>query len=317
MNILAPTGIGDVAWALHKVQSIRDAQDPGGTIDIHLVGGENQIDSRALDFVRRFNFVDSASMKPYNIHRDGSWFNDDGTYNYLEDGWYEFGGVRYCVLVPNAPLERGERLESWLPHYAINWDIFNEFNISGSEDEWAAQLASRMGPYCVFYPGPLNGNTEDGHNRNALWKPEDWVQLGHRIHDEYGLRIVVVGAPYDASYYQWLLGPAINGDADHWHSLIGQTNLGQLWSVTSRAKFVISYQAGVGIISTYLKTPTGIFWRGYGDSLSPTNFLSFSEKMASAWVPPSILNAGTHLPLIYGRHGVSYIMEQIKVRGWA
>jgi len=316
VKFLLPTGIGDSVWALHKCQSVRDSLDPGGTIDIALVGGENQIDSRALDFVRRFSFVSSAQMRSFNIHRDGSWFNKDGTYNYVEDGWYEFGSERYCVLVPNAPLERGERLETWLPHYAINWDIFDDFRITSAERKYADSLSASIGPYAVFYPGPLNGNTEDGHNRNALWKPEDWVTLGRRVHDELGLHIVVVGAPYDASYYQWLLGPALNGDMNWWHNLIGQTNLGQLWSVTSLAKFVISYQAGVGIISTYLGTPTGIFWRGFGDSISSTNFLSFNEAMASAWVPPKVLDAGTHLPLIYGRHDVSYIMDAILTRGW-
>ena len=317
MKFLLPTGIGDSVWALHKVQAIRDAHAPGDPIDIYLVGSEEGIDNRALDFVKRFTFVRSVSMRPYSIHREESRYKQDGTYNYIDDGFYEFGDERFCVLIPNAALERGERLESWLPHHAIRWDIWNDFTISSDERDYADQLSKRIGDYVVFYPGPLNGNTEFGHNRSALWRPEDWRDLGRSVYTEYGLKIVVVGAPYDASYWQWILSPLLQSSYEYWYNIIGQTNLGRLWSVTSRAKFVVSYQAGVGIISTYLGTPTAIWWRPYGDSIDPNDFLSFNEGMASAWVPPVVLDRGTHLPIYYGRHGVSHIMAETRRRGWA
>src|SRR5262249_4765816 len=153
----------------------------GGPINIALVGGQSQVDCRALDFVKRFTFVSSAVMKPFPIHKpDEDWIKRDGTYNYLEDGIYEFAGKRYVVLVPNAALERGERLETWLPHRKINWNIWDDFVITPQERRVGYDLLQRIGPYAVFYPGPLNGNTEDGHNRNALWKPQDWVELGQR-----------------------------------------------------------------------------------------------------------------------------------------
>jgi hypothetical protein len=316
MRFLLPTGIGDSVWALHKIEAIRDAHDPGGPIDVTLVGGTHHIDSRAVDFVKRFSFVTSVNVKPFRIHKDGPLTLSDGTYNYLDDGRYTFVDGQYCVLIPNAALERGERLESWLPHHNIRWSIFNDFNITDKEHEYASAIRERVGPYAVFYPGPLAGNTIDGHNRGPLWHPRDWVELGWRVFKELGLQIVVVGASYDKAYWDEMLVPPIGPHADFWHSIIGRTSLGELWGITERAKFVISYQAGVGIISTYLGTPTGIFWRPYGDSISPSLFLSFNEAMASAWVPPKVLDSGTHLPLIYGRHGVGYIMEQIRSRGW-
>src|SRR5882724_277649 len=317
MRVLCPTGIGDSVWALMKVQAIRDKLDPGGPIDISLVGANSGIDSRALDFVKRFSFVHSVNMQPYSIQAYGPLVHPDGTYNYIEDGWYEFNNERYCALIPNATLEKGIRLEDWLPQYQIDWNIFKQFHISNDERIFGRRLYDRIGPYAVFYPGPIHGNTIEGHNRGPIWKPEDWVQLGKRIHNELGLQIVLVGAPYDASYYDSILGPALNGNGHYYTNLIGKTNLGELWSVTSNSKFVISYQAGVGIISTYLGTPTGIFWRSQGDSISASGYLSFDERMASAWVPPSILEKGSHMPLIYGRHGVQYIMNQVRERGWA
>ena len=319
MKFILPTGIGDSVWGLHKCQAIRDAKDPNGPIEIYLVGADTGIDSRALDFVRRFDFVNHSAMKSIALHA-GSMFRPDGTYNYIEDGWYEFDGAgteKYCVLIPNAALEHGIRLEDWLPHYEINWNIWRHFKIDYIERVHAQEVYDQIGPFCVFYPGPLNGNTRDGHNRNAIWKPQDWVELGRRIHKEFGLHILVVGAHYDASYFDMLLEPELGHDKSYWTSVIGKTNLGELWALTGMSRFVISYQAGVGIISTYLGTPTGIFWRQHGDSINPHVLLTFNNAMASAWVPPAILKVGTHLPLYYGRDSVDSIQNEIRTRGWA
>ena len=315
MKVVLPTGIGDSVWALHKVEAIRDKLDPGGFIDVTLVGTSNIIDSRAQDFVRRFQFVNSVDMQPFSIHAPGPLTLPSGRYNYLDDGMYDFQGQQYCVLVPNAALEQGIRLEDWLPHYAINWDIFRMFHIEVIERVHAADVHQKIGDFAVFYPGPLAGNTKEGHNRNSIWKPRDWVELGKRIHEELGLHILIVGASYDMPYFELLLKPLLTG-YDWWTSAIGMTNLGELWALTDRSKFVVSYQAGVGIISTYRNTPTAIFWRQHGDSISQNFYLTFDEGMASAWVPPNILATGTHMPLYYGRCTPESILAEVRQRRW-
>lgn len=317
MRFLLPTGIGDSAWALMKIQSVA-ASLGVPRIDVSLACGKlSVIESRALDFVRRFRFVDSAQMLPgYALMRDPV-FTPEGYWNYIEDGLYDFAGERYCVLVPNAALERGQRLESWLPHHPTRWEIFDDFRIDPAERVFADRLADRVGPYAIFYPGPLDGNTVQGHNRNMIWRPDDWLALGERIHRELGLAIVAVGAPYDALYYDALLAPRLNGASSYWTNLIGQTSIGELYATTSRSRFCVSYQAGVGIVATYLGTPTAIFWRAKGDSIMRDAFLSFEEAMSHCWVPPAALAAGLNLPLIYGRHNVEDIMATVIQRGWA
>jgi hypothetical protein len=315
VKFLLPTGIGDSVWALTKIQAIRDKLDSGGVIDVSLVGSKDKVDSRALDFVRRFRFVNSVDMKPFSIQAYGPRVHPDGTYNYVEDGMYEFDGEKYCVLIPNAPLEKGIRLENWLPQYQINWNIFRDFHIETIERIHAADVHQKIGDYAVFYPGPLAGNTVEGHNRGPIWTPQEWVELGKRVHDEFGLHILVVGASYDLAYFTGILEPLLKGQ-DWWTSVIGRTNLGELWAITDRAKFVISYQAGVGIISALRGTPTGIWWRPEGNSISSSMYLSFSEKMASAWASPTILESETYMPMVYTRHDVSLIMEEVRRRGW-
>jgi hypothetical protein len=316
MRFLMPPGIGDSVWAIHKIQAIAKARGET-TIDVGLSCGKDRtvIESRALDFIRRFSFINSVKLCPgYGLLQDPI-FTPDGYWNYIPDGMYEYAGEQWCVLIPNAPLERGQRLESWLPNYETNWDIFDHFEIARHEREHA--LRDIPQPYCVFYPGPFDGNTFQGHNRDTIWRPQDWLKLGERVHDELGLHIVVVGAPYDKEYYDLMLYPNLNGASSYWTNRIGQTNVGELFALTQHARFVISYQAGVGIVSTYLGTPTAIFWRQKGDSIMRDAYLSFEEGMASAWVPPDILESGHHLPLYYGRHDVDYIMREVKTRQWA
>ena len=322
MKFLLPQGIGDSVWALHKIQAIRDKLDPGGPIDIHLTcSRQDDLQSRAVDFLRRFDFVDSVEMQlNYGIHREYDEkrppFTPGGYWDYLEDGMYDFKGEKFCVLIPNAPLERGIRLENWLPQYSINWDIFSHFRVSPAELAYGRMVRSKLGPFAVFYPGPLHGNTIEGHNRNMLWKPAEWIDLGEQLHDKYGLKTVVVGAEYDHDYYTHMLAPRINGSASHWIDLIGRTSIGELFATTSQSSLLISYQAGVGIISAYRHVPTAMWWRPRGDSISTHGFLSFEEEMSTAWAPPDILEQGTYLPLIYGKHGIEYILEEIVKRGW-
>lgn len=319
MRFLLPTGIGDSVWALHKVQAIAASKnDP--IIDIGLSCGEakNKIEQRALDFVRRFSFVNSAKMCPGYAIVQPPAFTPEGYWNYLADGMYEFNGDDWCVLMPNAALERGTRLENWLPHYETRWNIWDDFKITNEEvlRAQAMKPGDALRPYCVFYPGPLDGNTIQGHNRNMIWRPQDWIELGRRVHSELKLDIVAVGAPYDASYYDTLIGPNLNGEHPYWHNRIGETSIGELFSLTLGARFVISYQAGVGIVSTYRGTNTAMFWRQKGDSIVQDGYLSFEEEMASAWVQPNALEMKRYLPLYYGRHDVSYIMKQVRDRLW-
>jgi hypothetical protein len=316
MKFLLPTGIGDSVWALHKIQGV--AAKHGATeIDVGLVCGEqSKIETRAIDFIQRFKFINSVRMcSGYSILKSPA-FRADGCWNYIEDGFYRFRGEDWCVLIPNEPLERGVRLEQWLPDIPIRWDIWDDFEITNEEVMRAQEMRRPWRPYVVFYPGPLDGNTVQGHNRDMLWKPQDWINLGQRIHNEFDHDIVTVGASYDASYYDTLLAPNLNGTSGYWTNLIGKTNIGELFSVTLNARFVISYQAGVGIVSSYRGTPTGIFWRPKGNSIVRDAMLSFDEGMASAWVNPEMLQHRKHLPLIYGKHDVDYIMHEVRNRLW-
>jgi hypothetical protein len=319
LRILIPQGIGDALWALHKVQGL--AQKHGdGRIEVSIACSDaaNPVECRSLEFVRRFLFVDRAVMhqmpcKPKQqgcLLQPGPPADVNGYYRYISEGPHAVPGIDW-LLLPNTSLERGIPLADWLPDIPINWDVMHAFQFKAAELEFAEQLAGRLGPYVVFFMASMTANTTAGHNRGGLWRPDDWIELGRRLRG-IGLQIVVVGADYDNAYYDRCVAPHVTG----WHNHIGQWDSPQLFAVLNHARFVVSYQSGIGIVPSALGRPLAIFWRARGDSILPNMFVSFEESMASAWVHPDALASGRHLPLIYGRHDVDYIMREIVTRGW-
>lgn len=323
MKFLLPQGIGDAVWALHKIKSVAKGMG-ADKIEVYLnyAAPWNEIQSRAKEFISRFSFIYSCEMLNIMIHDYGCSVDKEGHYIYIPDGWispYWDLENKYYALMPNAPLERGIRLENWLPEFEIDWNISSEFKFYPHEIEYAHNLKKRIGEYCVFYLGPYRGNMYEGHNRNCIWTPRDWISLSHRIYENLGLKIVVLGAYYDMEYWTTLMEPALATDNKgwpEWRNLIGELTIGKSFAVAKNARFVVSYQSGIGIFSSYMRVPTAIFWRAKGDTISPDSYLSFEEEMASAWVRPDMLAERKHLPLIYGRHTPEYIMNEIVQRGW-
>lgn len=311
MKFLLPQGIGDSIWGLFKVESICKYYE-SKDIEIYLNCNENNlVEARALEFVRRFKFVDRAEM--YKTPIMGVPFVDEeGRYNYVGTGFANLPklGLTY-ILMPNQPLERGIRLEQWMPDFETNWNCIDKFRFYTDEVELANNLHKEIGDYAVFFMGSLLANTTQGHNRNGIWTPEDWIALGEFLMKQ-GLQIVVVGATYDLSYYTEKIEPLLK---QKWHCKIGEYGIGETFAVTKRSRMIISYQAGIGIFSSYLGTPTAIFWRAKGDSIAADHYVSFEESMAEAWANPA--HIGTkHLPLIYGKHDLAYLQNEIIRRGW-
>src|ERR1022692_3044177 len=178
MNFFVPQGIVDSIWAMTKIQDASKKLG-GKTIDVKIACGNinNQVEVRALEFIRRLSFVNSAEMyvmpsigQKEPVLRIGEAI-EDGYYRYLPDGKTDLKDIDY-VMIPNAPLERGIRLENWLPEFETNWDVMKEFHFEDIEMKFAEKLSEIK--YVTFFVGGLSSNTDAGHNRQGLWKPEDW-----------------------------------------------------------------------------------------------------------------------------------------------
>jgi hypothetical protein len=318
MNFLTPQGIGDTVWTLLKME---DAARKLGASSIHVkiacLDDKNQSEARSLEFVRRFSFIDSAEMYKITLVEGqqgpmllpGPASDAQGYFRYLPDGRCDLPGIDY-VLMPNAALERGIRLENWLPQFSMNWRAVDSFTFRPEEEMMAEGLGK---DFVVFFTGTKDSNGLYGHNRNGLWKPHDWVELARRLRRRLKCRIMVVGTESERSYYEEEIKPISDLP---WEDHIGFWGVGQTYAALKRARFIIAYQSGIGIVPNYFGIPVGIFWRAKGDSISPHFYASFEESMASAWADPKMIAEGKHLPLIYGRHDVDYVMAEVERRGW-
>lgn len=321
MRIMAGQGIGDVVWALFKVQDYA-RKHGGGPIDFLIGGNGNSKSDRALAYIRRFKFLNSVNL--YHIPktrgqvscmiRPGRLTTPEGYYRYIPDGPVtpnypiKLPGVDH-VLMPNAALERGIRLENWLPKYEIDWHIHRQFQFTNEERAAATEMRKTAGDYALLYPGPERGNTYMGMNRGAMWTPEHWVELADRLHRERGIKSVFAGAAYDASYYEKYLEPLRCG-RDFWINRIGAYEFNTTLAVALQSRFLVGHASGLPIAAHYAGVRVATWWRPYGNSLDPKFHISFDEKMATAWTLPG--TGRNFIANIYGRCSPESVTRQLR-----
>ena len=311
MDCLIPPGIGDAVWCMPKLSTI--SKRPGtGPIDLKVASwGLDPIETRAYDVLRRFDFIHSVEAYPMPkdgrhapLLKPGPVATKAGHYNYIQDGpCSTLPGIDY-VMIPNGALERGIRLEDWQPEIETDWGFMRSWSFTEQEKAIADQFMSFGGPFVVLYMCSQRGNTEAGHNRNGLWKPADWRALCDAIPLERQMGIVIVGAEYDASYYR------DNCHSNLWCDAIGRWPICTSLAVIARAKAVIAYQSGIGVMAHYMGVPTAMWWRPKGNSIDPGEYVSPDEAMATAWTYPDTPES-QFKPMIYGRETPAQIADWV------
>jgi ADP-heptose:LPS heptosyltransferase len=334
-----PGGIGDSAWAMHKIRAVnrkanpcRDCQDGwqltdrmngpevettreicgtchgigAGPIDIIVSGDPSkEVDQRAVPFLNRFKFVNSVRVLDIPHLLDPQRPNDpQGRYRYQPDG---LRGGHY-FLMPNHALERGQTLAEWLPDVPVDWEVMDEFELPSTETNLS------HGDFVVFYLGPKSGNTEEGHNRGPIWRPRDWMRLG-RLFNEWDVQVYVIGAGYDRSYWEEYVKPLVEANGQDWNDCyLGKMPIESTFQFLQHARCLISYQSGLGIVHHYLGGKVCMWWRPDGDSIHPGRMVSFDQKMADSWCNQKLRE--NYIPLIYGEQTADQVFEMIRARGW-
>lgn len=305
VKFVTPNGIGDVMWALTKVKHIA----AGRPVEIILSGDpRKELDRRAAYFLSHFPFVRSAEVLDVPVLHDREAPSDSrGRYNYVSDG--PRGDYHY--LVPNRTLESGRRLEDWLPEVPVDYDVVNDFTWEGTEK--GARVGQALAPFVAFYLGPESGHTDEGHNKNWLWEPRHWVELGKAMKDR-GHRVVVVGAHYDRSFWERYVQGGVQEAGLHWVDLVGKFRIGETFALLKEAKCLISYQCGLGIVGHYLGVNVAMWWRPDGNSLHPKHLICFDERMRHSWTRPGWEEK--YMGLLYQSETPGDIMAEIDRRGW-
>ncbi len=292
LKIALPPGIGDAAWVVTKLPAIRDLLGASG-FDLELCGSE-----RAVEYIQALPLCRVAGANALAIVDDPPVKESGVTgYNYApsQPGWH---GRFDLFLQANEYLECGHDLEDWLNNIPTDYrapaDIIERVDDSNFADDFA-----RRGPYVTFFAGPLDGNTVAGHNIGGTWTPGDWASVAKQLIDE-GIRVVLLGyGPGDSDYNLRCLYPAgfyDNGAED----CVGIWDLPRTLAVVKRASGHVGYQSGLGVLSVYNGIPAAMFWQQQGIPLSAAG-ATFSESMATAWVPEKMISANRYMGAIYGR----------------
>jgi hypothetical protein len=304
-RFVLPNGIGDVTWALTKIRAV------AGERPIHIIlSGQpgKVVDRRAVPFLERFDFVSSVMVMDIPVLMDREAPNDaQGRYRYVPDGRQG----DYHFLVPNKVLEEGRRLEEWLPEHPVDWDIMRHFSWKDTERGDATGRA--LEPFVAFYLGPETGHTDEGHNKNWLWEPSQWVELGLAL-KERGVNVAVVGADYDRSFWERYVRHGVTEAGLHWFDLLGQFEIGETFALLKHAKALISYQCGLVMVSHYLGVPCVSWWRPDGNSMHPKRMVSFHNEMRNTWIRPGWEDK--YLGCLYKRESAADIIRVMDERGW-
>ena len=325
MNVLLAQGIGDAIWGLFKAQSVAEKYNIKEIcVRIACSNPDNDTENRAISFIKRFSFVSECKMYPMPYHpekcgsvlRRGPATHEDGSYRYIDSGFNRRLPDIDFVLIANGHLEKGIPLDDWLPEYKANWNMVkHHYMLTLAESEYANKFKKEVGDYAIFYTGPLSGNTTNGANKGGLWSPDDWIALGESIYKNLGIKIVLVGAEYDYSYYEECLKKHAK-DKSYWINKIGKFKINKTFAVCRNSNFIISYPSGIGIVSHYLGVPCCFFTRPYGNSLNDSKFVSFSDEMSHAWAYPNSKKSGKFLAALYSKHTPNMVYDYIVQNNW-
>jgi hypothetical protein len=323
LNVLSLDGIGDVLWsALYIPALLRKRGKSDLRLVVHFNGDHRS--GRSFDLLRRLDYVKEVVPFAFRIHRPVA-VKEDGYLDYtFAAGPADEAGAEVFdfALIVNTFLEHGWSVEQIARHLdldetLVDWRPFDHFEWKPQDTEIAQSLTRELGKYVVFYLGAEVDNTTSGLNCGGLWSPTDWVKLFRLVAASTGMKIVVIGAPYDLSYFKDVVAAGPTDVLSHSINMIGLMDLPGTLATMKEAEFVVGFASGMPISSTYLRTRTAIFWRPQELSMSPhLKKYGFHEHFATNWVPPDMLASESYLDLWYSKDTPESVMDRMKRARW-
>lgn len=319
-------GIGDAIWSLIMIKSYM-RKNGFKKVDLVVssfgVQGDPRV-NRSNDFLSNFTFVRHVFAYPFSIHESGKHINAlTGYPEYISSGTASKKEKKFCdyKMLVNSTLEHGKSFldfskEFNLPYHNNDINIFSSYNKKKLTTTTAKQINKFAKKYFVFYCSALIGNTENGFNRGALWKIDDWANLAKNISSK-GYKIIFVGAQYDLSYFK-LIKKAIGLNFyQDCISLVGECNMEETISVINGARAVIGYPSGIPICSTYMGIRTVMFWRPQHLPLSPSlKKYGFHKDFSTSWVPKNMLKSKKYIAAWFSEDNHQTIYKKIKEANW-
>ena len=316
------SGIGDAVWSFVIDRAVRRKYGADALL-YHVNDSGDARRKRSNNMLARFGFVNDMVSSVFQIHADTPMDDKSGHLNYLPSGpvLVDSRDEFDYRLIVNTYLEHGHGFDRICEDLALepadlDFDFFKDYDEQDVDSVAVDKVRNFVGSdYAIFYYGAEVDNTIGGLNRDEIWRPDDWNRLGRMIHDEYGLKLVVIGAPYDTSYANKILN---RNEDNFYYNAIGELDITETLALIQRSKFVVAFPAGVGIVGPYMRVPTVIFWRPKHQSYHVMHDRAgFDPSFATNWVPQPVLDSGTYYPAWYGTDTPETIMGAIRKGGWA
>lgn len=257
VKILLPPGMGDIYWALVKMESFLQ-KNSLGIADAYVVTDLDKVyasHDRAFEFIEMFPFLSCAAITITNgvdpsrreICREA----------YHDDARSIFKDVMGCdyFFGFNGPLHAGRTLEEIHPEFSCNW--FPDMFVSLDQEKFLAESRAKYGRYAVFY-FPCVGDF-------ALWVKQfsvaEIIESVRQISSQAGLTPIFAGAHWDK-----VRDPLFNRIVDATVGAIdlrGCTTVQQLFGLLKGSDLVLGMPSGLTIMAAALKKNVITLWNDY------------------------------------------------------
>ena len=253
ISILVPPGVGDIYWAMTKMQSFLK-QNGLGIPDVCISSPNKYEKDHSLPFVEKIPFINAAGYAKHSCKpTDKEWLIFQEAYR--ENGRAVIKDVCGCdyLMSYNGLLVNGVGLDSPQLRYDTNW-FFPMFK--SLEERKAEKDAIREhGSYIVAYFIP--------HGMYANWISQfDLASISgtlNKITNQTGKKILLVGGKWD----QNTIERDVIGKNKDIINMVGKTTLPQAFGIVNGASGTIGYPSGITIMSAIYKRPTLLFWNDY------------------------------------------------------
>lgn len=237
IQVGVPPGVGDVYWVLTKLKAYKAAN--GGRPVRLLVQACGALD-RAGQWREMVDFVDDLRFYPFKPDRAA-----------LETGLGRLP-TGAPILWPNAVVDKGQPLASWLPELALDLS----FPVKTTPFPGGSRT--------VLYV------SSDGINR--AWMSHlpagYWYDVVAELNKAVG-RVTIIGAKWDAPFFErWLREAPRPLDVEN---LVQGTTLMQVADILKAARFFVGVISGLTILANHLRTPcTAIYPTAHLDAFPRT-----------------------------------------------
>lgn len=321
MSMGVMSGIGDASWSFLFAEAVAKSYGlEKFALHIHDSGDFRR--NRSNNMLARFSFVDELARSRFDIHATPPMDEVTGHIRYIPSGPVPLSSADQFDyrLVFNTYFEQGWSVEQICARYDIpvtdvNYSFFEKYQEQPNDLRGLRRVRHYTGnDYIVFHFGATKDNTEVGLNRGGIWSQQDWIALGRKLHAKYGVPIVVIGAAYDHDYANQIMRETSDV---FYYDTIGQMDITETLAIIRRARFIVSFPSGVGIVGPYLRVPTVIFWRKKDNSYHPLHDRAgFDPAFSRNWVPPEQLNEKLYYDAFYGTDTPDTIYDMIVRENW-